>query len=329
MTPRSGRSAVILAALLAPAAALHAQITTSTLTGRVTSAAGVGVPGVTIVATLAATGERYGAQTNGDGRFTLANLRPGGPYRVETRRIGFLPQTRPNVYLTLGQAQRVDFSVTEAATTLSEVTVSAPVTGAVINPEHTGPETGIDATQLRNLPTLSRSLQDMTRLTPTGNANSFAGTNFRYNNITIDGAANNDVFSFSNSYGGVSGSGAQGTPGAGARSQPISLDAIDQVTVSVAPYDVTLGNFSGASINAVTRSGTNALSGSLYTFGRNQSLTGKSADAARTSVPSYHDYQVGGRLGGPILRDKAFFFGNVEVARRHEPLQLAPGDPGR
>ena len=96
MTSRSGRSAAILAALLAPAAALHAQITTSSLAGRVTSAAGVGVPGVTVVATLAATGERYGAQTNADGRFALANLRPGGPYRVETRRIGFLPQARPN-----------------------------------------------------------------------------------------------------------------------------------------------------------------------------------------------------------------------------------------
>jgi len=279
-------------------------------------------------ATFLATGERYGAQTDGDGRFTVANLRPGGPYRVETRRIGFRPEARQNVFLTLGQAQRLEFTVAEAATTLSAVTVTAPVVGAAINPQRRGPETDIDVRALQSLPTLSRSLQDMTRLTPTGNANSFAGTNFRYNNITIDGAANNDVFSFSNSYGGISGSGPSGTPGAGAKSQPISLDAIDQVQVAIAPYDVRLGNFQGASVNAVTRSGTNAVSGSLYSFGRNQSLTGKSADDARTAIPSYHDYQVGGRVGGPIRQDKAFFFGNVEVARRKEPLQFAPGAPG-
>ena len=320
--------AVLAAAIAATPARSSAQITTSSLAGRITSSTGAGVPGVSVIATLVATGERYGAQSGDDGRYTIGNLRPGGPYRVETRRIGFRPETRPGVFLTLGQAQRVEFTVAEAATTLSAVTVSAPVAGAVINPQRRGPETDIDARALQNLPTLSRSLQDMTRLTPTGNANSFAGTNFRYNNITIDGAANNDVIGFSNSYGGISGTGASGTPGAGSKSQPISLDAIDQVSVSVAPYDVRLGNFSGGSVNAVTRSGTNDLSGSLYTFGRNQSLTGKSADDARTAVPAYSDYQVGGRLGGPIARDKAFFFGNVEVARRHEPVQFAPGDPG-
>ena len=330
--PAARSTFAILAAALAPAAlapaAARAQVTTGALTGRVTGPGGAGVPNVAVLATLLATGERYGAQTGEDGRYTLANLKPGGPYRVETRRIGFRPDTRAGVAVTLGQSQRLDFSIAESATTLSEVTVTAAVPGSAINAQRRGPETDVDARALQNLPTLSRSLQDMTRLTPTGNANSFAGTNFRYNNITIDGAANNDVFSFSSSYGGVSGTGPSGTPGAGAKSQPISLDAIDQVQVSIAPYDVRLGNFQGASVNAVTRSGTNDVGGSVYSFGRNQSLTGKSADDARTAIPAYHDYQVGGRIGGPIRRDKAFFFGNVEVARRHEPLQFAPGDPG-
>lgn len=315
-----------LAASVTPAL-VAAQVTTSTLTGRITGTEDQAVPGVTVVATYVPTGARYGAVTADNGRYTLANLRVGGPYHVETRRIGYRPETRDGVFLALGTTQRLDFVLAAAATTLDAVTVTAS-TGSVFDRRRTGPQTNVDRRAIENLPSLSRSLQDMTRLTPQGNAGSFGGTNYRYNNITIDGAASNDVFSFSNSYGGVSGTGPQGTPGAGAKAQPISLDAIDQVQVVLAPFDVKLGNFTGASINAVTRSGTNEVDGSLYSFGRNQKLTGKSADDARTAIPNYTDYQYGGRIGGPIVRDKAFYFLNAEVARRNEPLQFAPGDPG-
>ncbi|HVD60641.1 MAG TPA: carboxypeptidase regulatory-like domain-containing protein, partial [Gemmatimonadaceae bacterium] len=319
---------IALAASLLSAATVAAQITTSTITGRVVSASGAPVAGVTVAATYGPTGARYGTQTRDDGRFTLANLRAGGPYKIETRRIGYRQETREKIFVALGTEMRVDFNLEEAATTLAAVTVTAGLGSNVFDSRRTGTQTSVDQRQIENVPTLSRGLQDVTKLTPSGNANSFGGTNFRYNNITIDGAASNDVFSFSNSYGGVSGVGPSGTPGAGAKTQPISLDAIDAVHVVVAPYDVKLGNFTGASINAVTRSGANDISGSVYSFGRNQLLTGKSADDARTAVPKYSDYQFGGRIGGPIARDKVFYFLNAEFATRKEPLQFAPGDPG-
>jgi len=318
---------LLVAALFVPAAAIHSQITTSTLTGRVTNGSNAGVANVTVAVTFGPTGARYGVQTQDDGHFTLSNLRAGGPYRVETRRIGFKPDIRNGVYLPLGTSVNLDLSIEETATTLASVTVVGLGAG-VFDAKHTGAQTNIDLHQIENLPTLSRGLQDITKLTPQGNASSFGGTNFRYNNITIDGASSNDVVSFSNSYGGISGVGASGTPGAGAKTQPISLDAVDAMHVVLAPYDVKLGNFTGASINVVTRSGSNTTSGSLYSFGRNQALTGKSADDARTAIPAYHDYQFGGRIGGPIVHDKAFYFFNAEVARRKEPLQFAPGDPG-
>ena len=319
--------ALALSVILSPAF-LHAQITTSVISGRVTNTAGSPIAGVTVAATYGPAGARYGAQSRDDGRFVLANLRAGGPYRVETRRIGYSPVVREKIYLALGNDVNLDLHLEEAAATLSTVTVTAGLGANIFDNHHTGAQTNVDRQQIENVPTLSRSLQDLTKLTPQGNANSFGGTNFRYNNITIDGAASNDVVSFSNSYGGISGVGPSGTPGAGAKTQPISLDAIDAVHVVLAPYDVKLGNFTGASINAVTRSGTNNISGSLYSFGRNQMLTGKSADEARTAIPTYRDYQFGGRLGGPIKQDKAFYFFNAEFATRKEPLQFAPGDPG-
>ena len=315
------------ALLYLPAAAVGAQTTTSSVAGHVTATGGAPLTAATIAVTHKPTGARYGTLSSADGSFLLANLKPGGPYTITVRRVGFRPLTRDSVFLVLGRTFRADAILDEVAATLSAVTVTADKS-EISATASTGPSTAVDRHMIEVVPTLSRSLQDMTRLTPSGNANSFAGTNFRYNNITIDGAATNDVVSFSNSYGGVSGAGPTGTPGAGAKSQPISLDAIDQVQVVLAPFDVTLGNFTGASINAVTRSGSNERSGSLYTFGRNELLTGRSADDARSNIPAYHDYQVGGRLGGPMQQDKAFYFLNAEVARRHEPVQFAPGDPG-
>jgi hypothetical protein len=241
--------------------------------------------------------------------------------------MGFEPADKNDISVSLGQTSTFDYTLRPVAVNLASVMVTADA-GAENSRARSGPQTNVDRQQIMSLPSLSRSLQDMTRLTPQGNANSFAGSNFRYNNIAIDGASSNDVFSFSNSYGGVSGIGASGTPGAGAKSQSISLDAIDQITVAIAPYDVTLGNFSGASVNAVTRSGSNRISGSIYEFGRNQSFTGKSADDAHTTIPAYSDYQVGGRIGGPLSHDRAFYFFSGEVARRREPLQFAPGDAG-
>jgi outer membrane receptor protein involved in Fe transport len=323
----SHRLRVIAALLIGLAAPLGAQVTGSTLAGHVTTATGAPIANATVAATYIPTGARYGAVSADDGRYVIANARSGGPYAIVVRRIGYTQETREEVYLTLGNTTRVDFKMTEAATTLSAMNVTADL-DRTIDRSRTGPSTSIGRSMLETMPTLGRSLQDATRLTPQGNANSFAGTNFRYNNITIDGAANNDVFSFSPSQGGISGVGPSGTPGAGARTQPISLDAIEEVQVTLAPFDVKLGNFTGGSINAVTRSGTNEMTGSFYSYGRNQVLTGRSADDARAKIEKYSDYQLGGRIGGALKANKAFFFVNVDIAHRDEPLGFAPGDAG-
>ncbi len=187
----------------------------------------------------------------------------------------------------------------------------------------------IGRTQITTLPTLGRSLSDFTRLTPQSNNNSFAGTNFRYNNVTIDGAVNNDAVGFSNSFGGVSGGGQSGTAGAGTRTNPYSLDVIQEVQVQLAPYDVKLGNFTGGSVNAVTKSGTNTVHGSIYGYGRNQTLMGRSVDGQKTKIGSdFHDYQYGATIGGPIVKNKAFFIVNFEQTRRQEPTFYNAGDPG-
>src|SRR5881392_73774 len=139
---------------------------------------------------------------------------------------------------------------------------------------------------MNTLPTIGRSINDFTRLTPQSNNNSFAGTNFRYNNITLDGAVNNDAIGFSNSAGGVSGGGQAGTSGSGTRTNPYSIDVIQEVQVQISPYDVKLGNFTGGSINAVTKTGTNDFHGSVYGYGRNQRLVGKSVDGKKTKIGS-------------------------------------------
>jgi hypothetical protein len=187
----------------------------------------------------------------------------------------------------------------------------------------------ISRAQLISLPTIGRSLSDYTRLTPQSNNNSFAGTNFRYNNLTIDGAINNDAFGFSNSAGGVSGGGQAGAAGSGTRTNPYSLDVIQEVQVQLAPYDVKLGNFTGGSVNAVTKSGTNDLHGSIYGYGRTQALVGKSVDGLKTKIGSdFHDYQYGATISGPIVKNKAFYIINFEQTRRQEPSFYNVGDPG-
>jgi hypothetical protein len=177
---------------------------------------------------------------------------------------------------------------------------------------------------------LSRSFSDFTRLTPQSSNNSFAGTNFRYNNISLDGAINNDAIGFSPSLGGISGTANQ--PGSSTRTNSFSLDAIQQVQVQIAPYDVSLGNFTGGSINAVSRSGSNTMSGSVYAFARNATLTGKYKGADKVGDgsinSSYYDYQTGFRLGFALKKDKLFWFTNEEVTNNSVPVFFPAGSPG-
>jgi hypothetical protein len=289
------------------------QVTTSAISGKVTSDKGEELIGVTVVATSVPTGVKRGTGTEPDGRFTIPNLAPGGPYSVTVTYVGYKEQTVTNVFLTLGNTTRLNFVLAAEAQALNEVVVVGNTQAT-----KTGAGTNVSGASIQQLPTISRSISDFTRLDPRNSNGSFAGSSFRYNNVTLDGAVNNDAIGFSPSLGGQSGT--SGLPGGSARSNPISLDAIQEIQASVAPYDVKLGNFTGGSVNAVTRSGTNEYTGSVYAYGRNQAVTGKSIDDARSKIGTdYHDYQTGFRIGGPIIKNKLFFFTNAEIARRQEP----------
>jgi len=302
---------------------VFAQETSSTLSGRVTNDKNEIVAGATIKLTHVPTGAISTFQSNSKGLFVAPNLKPGGPYTIKISSVGFKDQDYSDVNLTLGANPDVNITLTSKVNQLTDVVVNSnsrkKAEGATV----------IGVRQLNALPTLGRSLSDFTRLTPQSNNNSFAGSSFRYNNLTIDGAINNDAFGFSNSAGGTSGGGQSGAAGSGTRTNPYSLDVIQEVQVQLAPYDVKLGNFTGGSVNAVTKSGTNDFHGSVYNYGRNQTLTGKSVDGLKSSIGSlFHDKQQGVTLSGPLVKNKAFFIINYETTDRQEPTSYNIGDPG-
>lgn len=294
----------------------QAQITTSIISGKVADPAGQAIPGVTVVVLNTATGTKNGTQTNSDGRYIVPNLNPGGPYTVTVSFIGYKKEVKENVNLALGSTN-FNFKLQEESTALSEIVVTG----------NTGSKTGgtkIGQEQIKSIPSLSRSLQDLTKVTPQSNNNSFLGTNYRYNNVTVDGAINNDAIGFSPSLGGQSST--SGQPGSSTRTNPVSLDAIQDVQVLLAPFDVKVGNFLGGSVNAVTRSGTNEVHGSIYGYGRNASMIGKNNAGDGSKLPSdFHEYQAGARVGFPIIKNKLFFFTNEEITRRVDPVILAAG----
>ncbi len=309
------------------ATATIAQTTTSAVTGKISDPKGDGLPGATVQIVYKPTNTSYGVVTNTEGRFFLPNLNPGGPYEISITFVGYKTEQFNDVTLKLGETQKLDVTLNEEAQQLNEVTVVGVNQDVT---EKTGTGTSVGREQIQTLPTLSRSFSDFTRLTPQSSNNSFAGTNFRYNNITLDGAINNDAIGFSPSLGGLSGTANQ--PGSSTRTNSFSLDAIQQVQVQIAPYDVSLGNFTGGSVNAVSRSGTNTVSGSVYGFGRDAAITanykgpGKLGDGSINS--SYYDYQTGFRLGLPIIKDKLFWFTNEEITKNSVPQFYPAGAQG-
>ena len=298
------------------------QETTSTFNGIITDNTGANVAGASIIIKHLPTGFVTGTTSNRKGIFIIPNLKPGGPYNISISYVDLAPQLFENINLSLGNNAEVNIVLKPNNNSLTEVVVASTAkkqTGGL----------SVGKSQLSTLPTLGRSLSDFTRLTPQSNNNSFAGSNFRYNNLTVDGSINNDAIGFSNSFGGVSGGGQSGAAGGGSRTNPYSIDVIQEVQVQLSPYDVKLGNFTGGSVNAVTKSGGNVVHGSIYGYGRNQALIGKSVDGLKTKIGSdFHDYQYGATLSGPIIQNKAFFIVNFEQTRRQEPTFYNAGDPG-
>ena len=291
------------------ATSLSAQVTTGALAGRVTAQqGGRGVAGVRIRALHVPSGTAYQAISRADGSYTVPGMRVGGPYTVTANTIGFAPQTRNDILIQLGVTSEASFVIVTAAVQLATVSVTAQ-TGGVLSGSRTGAATTVSREALEALPTITRSINDFTRLTPQASGQSFAGQDSRLNNITIDGSY------FNNSFG--LGSGA--TPGGRTGVSPIPLDAVDQIQVNVAPYDVRQGNFVGAGVNAVTKSGTNTFSGSVYRLSRTEDFVGDSAGKLPVNSGVFTFNQWGARVGGPIIKNKLFFFVNYENDGLTEP----------
>ena len=323
---------LMIVGLLAITPAAFAQVTTGNIAGTVT-AAGEALPGVTVEAVHTPTGTRYDTVSGANGRFTIPNVRVGGPYRVTATLEGFRTFEATTVQVPLGATAEVP--VTLALATVSEaITVTAEV-DPIINPNRTGSQTQVSEEQIETLPTVNRSIQDFARTNPyfrtdpqdiTG-ALTVAGRNNRYNSIQIDGAVNNDLFGLA----------ASGTPGGQADAQPISLDAIEQLQLNVSPYDVRQSGFTGGQLNAVTRSGTNEITGSIFGSRRSEQFVGDGPFRDESAGPNNPGTQnrpitefeqdlYGGRLGGPILRDRLFFFVSGERNERTEPSGISAED---
>ena len=308
LLPLGAALVALFLAVAAPGA--HAQGISAAISGTVLDAAGQPLPGATVLAVHEPSGTPYRAATRGDGGYDLRGLRVGGPYTVSASFVGFRTQTQTGLSLALAQVQTVSFALAEDGGALGEVEITAE-SGAVVSQDRTGASTNVGEQDIEALPTIARSLADFARLSPltsVSNAgSSVGGRNNRYNNIQVDGATLNDVF-------GLAGS---GTPGGQSGTQPVSLDAVEQFNVEVAPFDVRYGNFTGGLINVVTRSGTNDFRGSLRVLTRNQDFVGTRtlpATGFGTPFPTFSENLYIGTLGGPILRNKLFFFLSGEYA---------------
>ena len=285
---------------------LTAQVTTSSISGVIVDDANIELEGANVVATHIPTGTTYGAVTNQDGRFNMVNMRVGGPYTVSISYIGFNQQDFDNIFLTLGKSETISLAMTPDSQELEDVVVTANASD-VFSSDRTGARTSVGRRQLSTLPSISRSAADYTRLEPTASNGSFGGRNDQFNNYSLDGAIFNNPFGLD-----------AATPGGQTEAQPISIDAIEQITISTAPYDVTQAGFTGASVNAVTKSGTNEFTGTVYGFYRNEDMTGSKIKGQSIFIPTLLQSQTGVSVGGPIIKNKLFFFANFEQDTRED-----------
>ncbi|MBC7850079.1 MAG: TonB-dependent receptor [Chitinophagaceae bacterium] len=286
---------------------LEAQETTAEIQGLVTDEKGVVLAGATIAAVHTPTGTSYSTTARKDGRYNLPNVRVGGPYTITTSYVGFKMSEVKDIMLALGQVYKADVQLSVSSVDLTEVVIAARRSDKVFNRGRTGSAEFVSRQQLDRLPTINRSIADFTRLTPTANGGSFGGRNSSYNNLTVNGASFNNTFGLSGSLGGQT------------SSQPISIDALEQIQVNIAPYDVTLGNFTGAGINSVTKSGTNDFKGTVYNYWKNPELTGRNIGVTKVPKQEFEFKNRGVSIGGPIIKNRLFFFVSGEQERISQP----------
>jgi len=284
---------------------VNAQVTTSSITGFVKSDTGSPLDGATVTAVHQPSGTKYQTITKKDGNFTIPNTRVGGPYTITVGYVGYTTQTIDNVSLNLGEPFSTDITLTTSTTVLQEVTIAGGRSSANAK---TGASTVFNSRQITTLPSISRSITDFTRLTPQASSgNSFAGRDGRFNNLQIDGANLNNNFGLST----------DPQPGGGA--SPISIDAYDEISVNIAPYDVRQSGFTGAGLNVITKSGTNTFHGTAYGFYRDQSFNGTHVGNVDLTQTPQKNKVYGASLGGPIIKNKLFFFVNAEWENKSVP----------
>ena len=296
---RKARIMLLTLAAFLVAVSVQAQITTSSMGGKVVDDANEPVIGATVQAVHEPSGTLYGAITNVDGRYAIQGMRTGGPYTVTISYIGYATRTYKDITLQLGEIFNLNVEISESAEMLGEVVVTG--TASKFAQEKTGATTNINNATIRELPTVNRSITDIARLSPYANGMGFAGGDGRSTNFTVDGANFNNNFGLSSAL-----------PGGGS---PISVDAIEEMQVVVTPFDVRQSNFIGGGINAVTKSGTNTFKGTAYTYYSHENL--QSTNLAGVDIARQKDrkYTYGATLGGPIIKNKLFFFANVEYSK--------------
>jgi hypothetical protein len=294
---------------------MMAQVTTGAISGTVLDNKKQPIQGAKVKVTHVPSGSIYGSASRSNGTYEVRGLRVGGPYTVEVSFLGKGKDRVDNVYVKLGEPVSVDLILEESATLIKEVLVTS-ARNSIINDNRTGAETNINSTMINSMPTGNRTLSDMTRLSPQSgasfssglnNANTFGGRDGRYNNLQVNGANLNNGFGLSSNL------------APGGSGQPISLDAIEEIQVGVSPFDIRQTGFTGANINAVTRSGTNEWHGSAYTFHKTNGLVGDKVDTLNLDVKKNTNAIYGARLGGPIVKNKLFIFGSFETERNAFP----------
>ncbi|MFI3266632.1 MAG: carboxypeptidase regulatory-like domain-containing protein [Rikenellaceae bacterium] len=284
---------------------LFAQVTTSSVGGVVNDQTGEPLVGATVLAIHEPSGTQYGAVVDSKGYYRLQNLRPGGPYSISVSMLGYVGVEVTDLELALADNLIQNYVLKDEAKGIDAVAVIVEGENSNMKSSQAGAITNVKARDMALMPTTSRSLTDMVRGTPQANGTSIGGGTYRQNNISVDGAAFNNSFGIGSSM-----------PGNGS---PISIDALEQISVSITPYDVRQSNFIGSSINAVTRSGDNEFRASVYTYMNNDSFYGNKVGDVEFDISDAKYNMYGFRVGGPIVKDKLFFFVNYETGKTIEP----------
>ncbi len=298
---------------------VQAQETTGKVQGYVFGADGSPIEFVNVKITDLSTNEVSGATTQANGLYIIQNLTPS-IYKLEASFVGYGAAIEPNVKVSLGAVTNQDLNLKIEGVEIEEVLVISNKAAT-----KNGNESIVSKELIEQTPTLFRSIQELTRSNVENNLNSFGGASHRFNNLNIDGVGANDVIGFQEPASGAAGQQANGTPGSLAKTQPIGLGAIKELSVKLSPFDVSIGNFNGANIDIITKNGTNNFENSIFAYGNNHKTLGKYVEGDKQPVEDFYDYQVGFSTGGPIKKNKIFYFANVEYADAQTPLSNAPG----